>query len=51
MTPRERIRAVLEGDQPDRVPMDCGGTDVTGVHGIAYNALKHHLGITDGSLP
>jgi len=49
MTPRERVRTVLEGGQPDRVPIDCGGTDVTGVHGIAYNALKPHLGISDGS--
>jgi uroporphyrinogen decarboxylase len=49
MIARERIRAVLEGKQPDRVPIDCGGTDVTGLHGIAYNALKKHLGITGGS--
>jgi uroporphyrinogen decarboxylase len=48
MTSRERIRAVLEGKQPDRVPIDCGGTDVTGLHGIAYNTLKKHLGLADG---
>lgn len=48
MNARERIRAVLEGKEPDRVPIDCGGTDVTGLHGIAYNALKAHLGIGDG---
>lgn len=49
MTSRERIRAVLEGREPDRIPIDCGGTDVTGLHGIAYNALKAHLGITGGT--
>ena len=43
------MRAVLAGKQPDRVPIDCGGTDVTGLHGIAYNALKAHLGIADGA--
>ena len=48
MTPRERIRSALDGKAPDRVPIDCGGTDVTGLHGIAYNALKSHLGIGDG---
>jgi uroporphyrinogen decarboxylase len=48
MTSRERVRAVLEGREPDRVPIDCGGTEVTGMHGIAYNNLKAHLGIEGG---
>ena len=45
MTSRERVKAVLEGNVPDRVPIDCGGTEDTGIHGVAYNALKQHLGI------
>lgn len=49
MNSRERVQAVLSGQMPDRVPIDCGGTDVTGVHGIAYNALKRRLGIDAGS--
>jgi len=49
MTSRERIRAVLDGKEPDRVPMDCGGTEVTGLHGIAYNNLNAHLGIDEGA--
>jgi uroporphyrinogen decarboxylase len=49
MTSRERIRAVLDGKAPDRVPIDCGGTDVTGLHGMAYNAVKAHLGIDGGT--
>jgi len=48
MTSRERIQAALAHKEPDRVPIDCGGTDVTGLHGIAYNALKDHLGIRNG---
>jgi len=48
MTSRERIAAVLNGQEPDRVPIDVGGTDVTGMHGIAYNRLKEHLGIESG---
>ncbi len=49
MTSRERVRAVLDGKTPDRVPIDCGGTEVTGLHGIAYNDLKAHLGIEGGA--
>ena len=49
MTSRERIRAVLQGQVPDRTPIDCGGTEVTGIHGIAYNQLKSHLGLRGGS--
>jgi len=48
MTPRQRVRAVLDRRTADRVPIDCGGTDVTGLHGLAYNALKAHLGISEG---
>jgi len=48
MTPRERVQAALNHREADRVPIDCGGTDVTGLHGIAYNAVKRHLGIIEG---
>ncbi len=48
MTSRERVRAVLDGKVPDRVPIDCGGTEDTTIHGVAYNALKQHLGMEDG---
>ncbi len=48
MTSRERVRAVLDGKVPDRVPIDFGGTEDTGIQGVAYNALKAHLGI-DGT--
>ncbi len=48
MTSRERVRAVLEGKTPDRVPIDFGATEVTGIHGVAYNTLKKHLGVANG---
>jgi uroporphyrinogen decarboxylase len=48
MTPRQRVRAVLERKEPDRLPIDCGGTDVTGMHGMAYNAVKKYLNIGNG---
>jgi len=49
MNSRERVTAVLEGRVPDRMPIDCGGTEVTGFHGVIYNRLKAHLGINGGT--
>ncbi len=48
MTSRERVLAAINHRESDRVPVDVGGTEVTGLHGIAYNRLKAHLGIEDG---
>lgn len=45
MTPRERIMAALEHREPDRVPIDFAGTSCSGVHLIAYDKLRKHLGI------
>ncbi len=49
MTARERIVAALNHREPDALPIDVGGTEVTGLHGIAYNRLKAHLGLAEGS--
>jgi len=49
MTSRERVLATLSGKEPDRTPIDFGGTDVTGIHAVGYNNLKAYLGITEGS--
>lgn len=49
MTSRERVQAALNHHEPDRLPIDVGGTEVTGLHGIAYNRLKAHLGLDRGS--
>jgi len=48
MTSRERVQAALNHKEADRFPIDVGGTDVTGFHGIAYHRLKTHLGLTEG---
>jgi len=48
MTPRERIVATLRGQTPDRVPLDIGGTESSGLTGIAYNRLRAHLGMPPG---
>jgi uroporphyrinogen decarboxylase len=44
-TGRERLRAALRHQQPDRVPLDVGGTYATGINTRAYQALKLHLGL------
>ena len=44
MNSRERVLAALSHKEPDLVPIDFGGTKVTGISAIAYNRLKEHLG-------
>jgi uroporphyrinogen decarboxylase len=46
MTPRERVLAALNHEEPDRVPMDLGGFQ-TGIHLKAYQALLDHLGLKE----
>jgi len=48
MRPRERVLAALNHQEPDRVPLDCGGMRSTGITAVAYNRLKEHLGIQGG---
>ena len=48
MNSRERVMAALEHREADRVPLDCGGTVVSGIDAIAYNNLKRHLGVRGG---
>ena len=46
MTPKERIEAVLNFQQPDRVPVIIGVSNATGLKMGAYQKLKTLLGIT-----
>jgi uroporphyrinogen decarboxylase len=46
MTPRERVRAALNHQTPDRVPIDLGGFQ-TGIHARAYAELLAKLGRTE----
>lgn len=50
LTGRERIRAVLGGEKPDRLPVDVGATEFTGVDADAYGALKAGLGVEGGQI-
>jgi uroporphyrinogen decarboxylase len=45
MNPRERLIASVNHRQPDRIPVDLGGTTVTGISAIAFNNLARHLGV------
>jgi uroporphyrinogen decarboxylase len=49
MNSRERVLTALRHQEPDRIPLDLGSSRATTIHGIAYNRLKKHLGITTGS--
>ena len=42
---RERLVDTLHHKQPDRVPMDFGGTGVTGIHASCVAALRDHYGL------
>ncbi|MBN1294185.1 MAG: methyltransferase [Candidatus Latescibacteria bacterium] len=48
MTSRERVLAALNHNEPDRIPLDLGGTESSCISGIAYNRLKKYLGIKSG---
>ena len=45
MTSSERVTAALEHRAPDRVPVDLGGTFVTGIHVSCVAALRDYYGL------
>ena len=45
MTSRERVRTTLAHREPDRVPVDFGGTTVTGMHALVVERLRAHYGL------
>lgn len=44
-TSRERLLKSLAHQEPDRVPLDLGSTQVTGIHVLAYHQLRQSLGL------
>jgi uroporphyrinogen decarboxylase len=46
MSSRERVLAALNHQEPDRVPIDFGGTTATSIVIPAYEKLKSHLGLS-----
>ena len=45
MTPRERVLLALNHQEPDRIPIDLGGTIVSSIAKSSYVALKQYLGL------
>ena len=44
MLSRERVRKAIRFEEPDRVPLDLGGSEwLTGICAGAYNKLKNYL--------
>jgi uroporphyrinogen decarboxylase len=47
---RQRVLCTLAHKEPDRIPIDLGGMDSTGIHAMAYKNFKQHLGIFSGRI-
>lgn len=47
MNARERVRAVLNHEIPDRVPNGLGGCETSGMHVLAYDKLQKILGFEE----
>lgn len=45
MNARERVRRTIRHMEPDRVPIDIGGTKVTGIHVDEYIKISRYLGL------
>ncbi|MFH1904436.1 MAG: uroporphyrinogen decarboxylase family protein [bacterium] len=45
MTSRERVKKALNFEEPDRVPIDLGGTIMSGIMAHALDRLRKHLGL------
>jgi uroporphyrinogen decarboxylase len=43
MDSRNRILTALKHREPDRIPVDLGATESSGITGVAYNRLKKYL--------
>ena len=47
MTHRERLLTALSHKEPDHVPLDLAAHGATGIHCVAYQRLRKHLGLPD----
>jgi len=47
MTSRERVRQAIEHREPDRVPVDLGGSIMSGIMAQPLARLRRHLGLAD----
>jgi uroporphyrinogen decarboxylase len=47
MNSHERLLTSLSHREPDHVPLDIGGSDVTGIHRDAYKRLARYFGLNE----
>jgi len=47
VTGRERVLRVLDRKEPDVIPFEIGGTDVSSIHVLTYKRLRELLGLPD----
>ena len=43
----ERVDLTLNHKEPDRIPFDLGGTELTSIHHLAYQNLRRYLGMPE----
>jgi len=51
LTSRERVEAALEHEEPDRIPLDVGGSPTTGIHVSTVYALRQALNLDPPGVP
>lgn len=51
MTSRERVNSTLNHKEPDRVPLDLGGSTVTGMHATTIYALRQAMRLDEPGTP
>jgi hypothetical protein len=51
MNSRDRVRLALNHKEPDRIPLDLGGSDNTGMHVSAVYRLRQALGLDPPGTP
>ncbi|RPJ17719.1 MAG: hypothetical protein EHM37_00285 [Deltaproteobacteria bacterium] len=49
MTSRERVLAAISHHEPDRIPIDLGGTRDSSIVVEGYERLKRHFGVSDNN--
>jgi len=50
VTSRERVIIALKHREPDKIPVDLGGSVVTGIHATALSKIRHVLGLEKRSI-
>lgn len=45
MTPKQRIRAAIDHQQPDKLPVDFGSSFITGIHCSVVEQLRDHYNL------